>query len=101
MVELNWTDEAKFWLKYIHDYIALDNPQAARKLIDGICNKAELLRVLPEIGYKYETPSKENIRILVYGHYRVAYRIISKDRIDILAIIHGKMDINKFFDRYK
>jgi len=36
MVAINWTHEAEKWLKDIHDYIALDNPSAAKSVIEGI-----------------------------------------------------------------
>ncbi|MDF1876180.1 type II toxin-antitoxin system RelE/ParE family toxin [Sulfurimonas sp. SAG-AH-194-I05] len=36
MVSINWTDEASFWLKDIHDYIAQDNPKIAKKVINEI-----------------------------------------------------------------
>jgi len=101
MVKINWTNEAKYWLKYIHDYIALDNPKAAQKVTKGIHEQVDLLKVFPEIGYKFDHASKNNIRIILYGHYRIAYLIKSKTSIDILAIIHGRMDINEYFKKYK
>ena len=101
MVELNWTNEAKYWLRYIYEYIAQYDINAAQKVIDGICQKVELLAIFPDIGYKYENPSITDIRIIVYGHYRIAYLAVSKTRIDILAIIHGRMDINKYFEKLK
>ena len=39
MVNIHWTDEASFWLKDIHDYIALDNPKIAKKVINEILIK--------------------------------------------------------------
>ncbi|WP_294884781.1 MULTISPECIES: hypothetical protein [unclassified Sulfurimonas] len=44
MVNINWTDEASFWLKDIHDYIAQDD-------------------------------TNNEVIILLYGHYRIAYLI--------------------------
>ena len=40
MVNINWTDEASFWLKDIHDYIALDNPKIA---VNKIFTKTQIL----------------------------------------------------------
>lgn len=37
MGEVRWTAEAESWLREIHDYIAQDNPSAAR----GIYEKAQ------------------------------------------------------------
>lgn len=95
MAEINWTHESEIWLKDIYDYIAQDNPQAAEQVIDGIYNKAQILKEHPELGYKYETPEKGDVRILLYGQYRITYVII-KDRIDILGVFHGALDIEKY-----
>lgn len=35
MAEIRWTEEARRWLRDIHDYIAADNPDAARKVVSG------------------------------------------------------------------
>lgn len=36
MAEIVWTEEAEQWLRYIHDYIATNNPAAAIRVIEGI-----------------------------------------------------------------
>jgi len=36
------------------------------------------------------------IRILLYGHYRITYLIISLEKIDILGVFHGAVDIDRF-----
>jgi len=95
MAEIRWTYEAELWLKDIYEFIALDNPQAAEQVIDGIYNKAQILNEHPEIGYKYERPGEKDIRILLYGHYRITY-IILNNRIDILGVFHGALEIDKY-----
>jgi plasmid stabilization system protein ParE len=95
MAAIRWTNEAELWLKDIFDYIALDNPRAAEQVVEGIYNRAQVLKEHPEIGHKYETPEKEDVRILLYGHYRITYTLVN-DRIDILGVFHGALDINKY-----
>lgn len=95
MAKIRWTYEAEIWLKDIYDYIALDNPQAAGQVIEGIYNKVQILKEFPEIGHPYESVKQEDVRILLYGHYRIAYMQVS-DRIDILGIFHGALDIDKY-----
>lgn len=73
MAEIKWTQEAQSWLKDIYDYIAADNPDAATRTVEGIYERAQLVRQHPEIGFKYETQSPRPIRILLYGHYRITY----------------------------
>ena len=95
MAEIRWTNEAELWLKDIYDYIALDNPRAAEQVLAGIYNRAQVLKEHPEIGHKYEAPEEEDVRILLYGHYRITYTLVN-DWIDILGVFHGALDIDKY-----
>lgn len=96
MAELNWTLEAEKWLKDIHDYIALDNPTAAKRVVKGIYDKAQVLKIYPKIGHKFHSDYQEDIRILLYGHYRIAYLIKPDKNINILGVFHGALDIDKY-----
>lgn len=65
MAELRWTEEAVRSLEEIRDYIALDNPVAARRVITEIYERAQALRTFPAMGYKYRDEREGEIRILV------------------------------------
>ena len=95
MAEIRWSHEAEQWLREIYDYIAQDNPTAAGKVVSGIYDKAQLLSDSPEIGYKYREEPEGEVRILLYGHYRIAY-IIADDFIDILGVFHGALQIERY-----
>jgi plasmid stabilization system protein ParE len=97
MAKINWTNEAEKWLRDIHRHIAQDNLSAAERVVTGIYRKAQILADFPEIGYKYRTEPDGDIRILLYGHYRIAYLIKESDQIDILGVFHGALDIDKYF----
>ena len=94
MAEINWTDEAVKWLQEIYDYIAIDNKKVANGVVDKIFDKVQILKHFPKIGYTYE--NEEDIRILLYGHYRIAYLIKEDNNIDILGIFHGSLDIERY-----
>ncbi len=96
MAEIKWTAEAEYWLKQIYNYIALDNPSAAKKVVQSIHERVQFLKRLPEQGYKYFRYPEHNIRILLFGHYRIAYLVKSHDEIFILGIFHGALDIDKY-----
>jgi plasmid stabilization system protein ParE len=96
MAEIRWTEEAYRWLRDIYDYIAADNPSAAQRVVSGIYEKAQILRQFPEIGHKYREEEDGEIRILLYGHYRIAYQIRSALIIDILGVFHGALDIDRY-----
>jgi plasmid stabilization system protein ParE len=96
MVEIHWTNEAELWLKDIYDYIALDKKSIAKKVITEIYQKVQILQSYPQIGYEYESDEHKEIRILLYGHYRIAYLIKDENTIDILGVFHGALDIERY-----
>ena len=99
MVKIFWTDESIRWLKEIHNFIAEDNEKIAKKVISEIIEKTEKLTTFPLMGQKLNDWPNENIRMLLYGHYRIVYLVISDIRIDILGIYHGALDLKKHLKR--
>lgn len=95
MVELNWTHEARVWLRGIYEYIAEDDPETAKRTVDSIFQRAQVLKEFPRIGHRYEDYAAAKIRILLYGHYRIAYFIKSKAEIVILGVFHGALDLER------
>ena len=95
MAEIRWSHEAEQWLREIYEYISSDNLTAAEKVVSGIYEKAQLLSDFPELGYKYREEPEGEVRILLYGHYRVAY-IITDTSIDILGVFHGALEIERY-----
>jgi plasmid stabilization system protein ParE len=92
---ITWTLEAERWLADIHEYISADNPQAAVQTVQGIYDRAQLLREFPEMGHRYRG-STRNIRILLYGHYRITYLIKSSGDIEIIGVFHGALDLGQY-----
>jgi plasmid stabilization system protein ParE len=82
MAEIGWTEEAQRWLNDIFEYIAADNPPAAVRTIEGIYERAQDLRKFPELGSRYAA-SPRNVRILLYGHYRIAYLVKSEKGVGV------------------
>lgn len=99
MVKINWTQEAENWLKKIFGYIAYDNRDAAVRVVTEIYKKAEILKEFPLIGYKlYDWPTR-HIRVLLYGHYRIAYLIKDEETIDILGVFHGALNLENYLPK--
>jgi toxin ParE1/3/4 len=96
MARLNWTQEAETWLRDIYEYIAQDNPVAAARVVEGIYERAQILSEFPQIGHRYEGIADREVRILLYGHYRIAYLIKSEEDIDILGVFHGALNIQRY-----
>jgi toxin ParE1/3/4 len=96
VAKIIWTLEAVRWLEDIHDYIALDNPTAAHKVVTGIYDKIQLLHAHPRLGQRYEPVTDREVREILHGHYRIAYLVKTENRIEILGIFHCAMEIERY-----
>ena len=73
----------------IADYIAQDKPSAAKRWVNEVFSKVEQLKFSPEIGRIVPEISDNKFRELIYGNYRIIYRLEIK-QISILTIRHGQ-----------
>ena len=84
-----WSPLAVDRASEIADYIAQDKPSAAEKWIDTVFSKVEQLKSSPEIGRIVPEINDSQFRELIYGNYRIIYRIETK-QISILTIRHDR-----------
>lgn len=97
MAEIRWTSEAAGWLEDIFNYIADSDPQAAGKVVAGIYDKVQLLATYPVVGHMHSRRPEGEVRILLYGHYRIAYLLRqSREVVEILGVFHGALDIDRY-----
>jgi plasmid stabilization system protein ParE len=96
MGKIVWTEESASWLQDIYDYIAKDSIEAAQKVVTGIYERAQILANFPKIGHVYRAETEGEIRVLLYGHYRIAYLIRKNGRVEILGVFHGALDIDRY-----
>ena len=97
MAQIRWTQEAAVWLEDIYNYIAQSSPEAADRVVNGICERVQVLAQFPEIGHRWRNEEEGDIRILLYGHYRIAYLLRGTDTVEILGVFHGALDIDRYF----
>jgi plasmid stabilization system protein ParE len=74
-VRLAWTDRALTRLRETARYIAADDPDAARRWADGLFDVVQRLADFPESGRLAPEFEDRDVRELVYGAYRVFYRV--------------------------
>lgn len=96
MAEIRWTEEAAAWLEDIYGYIAQDNPQAAQRVVSGIYEKVQILRTFPLIGHRHRSEPEGEIRVLLFGHYRIAYLVRDPRTIEVLGVFHAALDIDRY-----
>ncbi len=89
MVRIRFTKQSLFDLKEIYDYISYDSKKYAQYQILKIRNSIKILKQYQFSGKIVEEYNDENIREIIEGNYRIIYKILGDDRIDIITIHHG------------
>ena len=98
MAELIWTESALQDLDAIADYIALDNPLAARRLVERVFEHVAQLEAHPESGSKPPElrRSSRRYRQIVEPPCRVFYRYErASERVFVLYVMRGEMRLRK------
>lgn len=89
MAEVVWTEPALSDLEAIADYIALENPAAARALVERIVKHVGQLADHPLRGSKLPELEGWRYRQLVEPPCRAIYRH-EKGRVHILHVVRGE-----------
>jgi toxin ParE1/3/4 len=95
MSRCNFSRQARLDLLEIRDYVAKDNPQAARRLVDALEGKCRLLVRFPDLGERCDELAPA-LRCLSVGSYAIFYRAAS-DGIEVVRVIRGGRDIIAIF----
>ena len=95
MVRINWTRQAVTDLQSIAEYISKDSKFYAKREILKIRNATTILKTFPLSGKIITEISKPDFREIIQGNYRMIYKIVSKQRIDIITIHHAAQSLPK------
>lgn len=93
MVQIIWLKEARVDLKDIYDYISRDSKRYAVRQVDQIFSRTQILKNQLRAGKVVEEINKSEIRELIEGNYRIIYRIINENTLNILMVHHGARDL--------
>jgi toxin ParE1/3/4 len=88
-MKIFWSPLAVERVSEIAEYIAEDNPSAAERWVDTVFKKVEELKAFPERGRVVPEIDNKTVRELLYGNYRIIYRLEGK-RLSVLTVRHGK-----------
>ena len=83
-MRVHWTQNAIEHLVNIYEYIALNSPTYANRMVDRITHRSEQIADQPLSGRKVPEYQAEDIRELIEKPYR-----IKSEQIDVVAVIHG------------
>lgn len=89
MAKITFTNGARDDLHQLHEYLSQNSPAYAKRLLDKIISRVDVLHNFPQSGRKLpEAPNDESLRELLEGNYRIIYELLPEERILILKIHH-------------
>jgi toxin ParE1/3/4 len=86
-LRIRWTRPALADLEAIGDFIARDNPAAARRIVVGLVASVDALRDHPNLGRPGRLIGTREL-VVSGTPYVVPYRVLGDD-VQILAVFHG------------
>ena len=95
MAQLIWTEPALSDLNEIAEYIALENPPAARALVQRVFSAVERLERHPASGKVPAELEGSRYREVICGPCRVFYRH-SKQHVLILYVMRSERELRNF-----
>ena len=87
-MRVHWTENAIGHLINIYEYIALNSPTYAKRIVDKITLRSDQIAAQPLSGRKVPEYEADDVRELIEKPYRIIYRI-KPGQIDVLAVIHA------------
>lgn len=95
MAEVVWTEPALQQLDNLAEYIALDNPVAARGLVQKVFDKVERLERFPQSGRVPLDLPNSIYRELVAPPCRIFYRVDNK-HVFVLYVMREEQQLREF-----
>ena len=89
MVKIRWTNAALDDLNAVHDRAMQSSAVYADQLVERLVARTNVLETFPRIGRQVPGFGNSIIRELTEGNYRLVYRVISNERIDITRVHHA------------
>lgn len=95
MVQINQTIQAKNDLRNIADYIPKDSKEYAKLQVLKLKQRVKILDRQAYVGKTVIEINNQNIRELIEGNYRIIYRIVNDNRINVLTVHHSARDLTR------
>lgn len=88
-----WSDSAIYDLELISDFLSKDDSFDKFEILKNIFNSVENIIPFPKRGRIIIELADDSFREVFSDSYRIIYEII-ESRIEIILIVHMKMDFN-------
>lgn len=95
-----WSNPARADLRAIHDYIAKDSRHYAKRVVQDLMAKVDLLLTAPRMGRVVPEIGEDNVRELGLYSYRILYELIgcasgssaAPTAVHIQGVVHRRRD---------
>lgn len=88
MSRLRWSRRARRELLAIAEYIARDDPSAARRWVNRLRERARAAAAVPSSGRRVPELGRNDVREVLVRSYRIVYRVLD-DEIHVLTVFEG------------
>jgi plasmid stabilization system protein ParE len=95
-----WSQEALDDIDAIADYISRDSPHHVQRVIEALFELSDTLAAFPRAGRGVPELANASVHECFLYSYRMIYEI-HVERIDILAVIHGRRLLESVQDRFQ
>ncbi|MFC6669084.1 type II toxin-antitoxin system RelE/ParE family toxin [Marinobacterium aestuariivivens] len=95
MASIIWTEPALDQLNDIAEYIALENPGAAQRLVASVFDKVSRLEHFPQSGRKPPELPDTDYREILVPPCRIFYRH-DESKVLILHVMREERDLRRF-----
>jgi len=95
MAQIIWTEPALRDLDEIAEYIALDKPSAASRLVQKVFFSIDRLEQFPESGRKPPEFKQSRYREVIVDPCRIFYRV-EKGKIYIVYVMRSERQLKKY-----
>jgi toxin ParE1/3/4 len=96
MAKVIWTQRSLTDLKSIAEFISLDSIKYASLTIERLIDVTSYLETNPKIGRMVPEMKKHTkIREIIFGNYRIIYKITSTETVHILTVHHSSKHLRQ------
>ena len=93
MVKVRWTNFGIEDLQATREFAAASSVAFAARLVERLIARTEILTTFPNSGRQVPEFGNPRIRELIEGNFRIVYRIVSNEQVDITRIHHASQPL--------
>ena len=84
-----WTDRAFDHLLQIREHLNVTSAVYAERAVDRLVSRSEQLAAFPQSGRRVPEYARDDLREVQERPYRMIYRVVGPERLDVLAVVHS------------